>query len=121
MYAGVLVERATARELYERRDTLTPWVFLNSFPPMHGEHTELTGIRDPTRSRDCHGLQFPSPVSVRMNAIANETPPALEIEGSGLRFACWLHVVSPRDGPAGLSRVGTSICLAVEGGDGVSS
>ena len=44
MYAGVLMERASAQELYEAPRHPYTLGLLDSFPPMHGARTELSGI-----------------------------------------------------------------------------
>jgi peptide/nickel transport system ATP-binding protein len=85
MYAGALVERATSRELYEAPRHPYTLGLLNSFPPMHGERTELSGI--PVRPRPralANRLQFPSPLPYAMARCANETPSLVEIEARTL-------------------------------------
>ena len=124
MYAGVLVERATARELYEAPRHPYTLGLLNSFPPMHGEHTELTGIpgSPPDLAHLPTGCSFHPRCPFAMTRCANETPPLVEIEGSGRSVACWLHVGDAGvTVPVELSRVGTSIASPFEGVTEVSS
>jgi peptide/nickel transport system ATP-binding protein len=94
MYAGALVERATARELYEAPRHPYTLGLLNSFPPMHGQRSELSGIpgSPPDLSHLPTGCSFHPRCPYAMTRCANETPPLVEIEGSGRSVACWLHV-----------------------------
>ena len=94
MYAGALVERATARDLYEAPRHPYTLGLLNSFPPMHGEHTELSGIpgSPPDLAHLPTGCSFHPRCQFAMARCANERPPLVEIEGSSRSVACWLHV-----------------------------
>ncbi len=111
MYAGALVERASARELYESPRHPYTLGLLNSFPPMHGERTELTGIpgSPPDLAHLPTGCSFHPRCPFAMARCAIETPPLIEIEGSGRSVACWLHVGDAGVAvPVELSRVSTS-------------
>jgi peptide/nickel transport system ATP-binding protein len=94
MYAGALVERATSRELYEAPRHPYSLGLLNSFPPMHGERTELTGIpgSPPDLAHLPTGCSFHPRCPYAMARCSNETPPLVEIKGTGRSVACWLHV-----------------------------
>jgi peptide/nickel transport system ATP-binding protein len=94
MYAGVLVERATSRELYEAPRHPYTLGLLNSFPPMHGDRTELSGIpgSPPDLANLPNGCSFHPRCPFAMARCSNETPSLVEIEASGRSVACWLHV-----------------------------
>ncbi|MGA2294013.1 MAG: ABC transporter ATP-binding protein [Acidimicrobiales bacterium] len=94
MYAGVLVERATSRELYEAPRHPYTLGLLNSFPPMHGDRTELSGIpgSPPDLANLPTGCSFHPRCPFAMARCSNETPSLVEIEASGRSVACWLHV-----------------------------
>jgi len=123
MYAGVLVERATARELYEAPRHPYTLGLLNSFPPMHGEHTELTGIpgSPPDLAHLPPACSFHPRCPFAMTRCANETPPLVEIEGSGVRSLVGCSGDAGVTVPVELSRVGTSIASPSEGVTEVSS
>jgi peptide/nickel transport system ATP-binding protein len=110
MYAGALVERATARELYEAPRHPYSLGLLNSFPPMHGERTELSGIpgSPPDLAHLPTGCRFHPRCPYAMERCTNETPPLVEIQGTDRSVACWLHVGDPAVAvPVELSRVAT--------------
>ena len=124
MYAGVLVERATARELYEAPRHPYTLGLLDSFPPMHGERTELSGIpgSPPDLAHLPTGCSFHPRCPFALARCANETPPLIEIEGSGRSVACWLHVGDAGAAvPVELNRVSTSIASPSERVTEVSS
>ena len=124
MYAGVLVERATARELYEAPRHPYTLGLLDSFPPMHGERTELSGIpgSPPDLAHLPTGCSFHPRCPFALARCANETPPLIEIEGSGRSVACWLHVGDEGAAvPVELNRVSTSIASPSERVTEVSS
>jgi peptide/nickel transport system ATP-binding protein len=107
MYAGALVERATARELYETPRHPYTLGLLNSFPPMHGERTELSGIpgSPPDLAHLPTGCSFHPRCPFAMARCSNETPPLVEIAGTDRSVACWLHVSgAERAVPVELSR-----------------
>jgi peptide/nickel transport system ATP-binding protein len=124
MYAGALVERATARELYEAPRHPYTLGLLNSFPPMHGEHTELFGIpgSPPDLAHLPTGCRFHPRCPYAWARCANESPPLIEIEGSGRSVSCWLHVADANVAvPVELSRVSTSKASPSERAKEVSS
>jgi peptide/nickel transport system ATP-binding protein len=94
MYAGALVERATSRELYEAPRHPYSLGLLKSFPPMHGERTELAGIpgSPPDLAHLPSGCRFHPRCPYAMERCSNETPPLVEIKGGTRSVACWLHV-----------------------------
>jgi peptide/nickel transport system ATP-binding protein len=94
MYAGALVERATSRELYEAPRHPYSLGLLQSFPPMHGERSELTGIpgSPPDLAHLPSGCRFHPRCPYAMARCSNETPPLVEIKGGSRSVACWLHV-----------------------------
>jgi len=110
MYAGALVERATARELYEAPRHPYSLGLLNSFPPMHGERTELSGIpgSPPDLAHLPSGCRFHPRCPYAMARCTTETPPLVEIRGTDRSVACWLHVGDPAvTVPVELSRTAT--------------
>ena len=76
MYAGRLVERAGARALYDAPRHPYTLGLLNSFPPMHGERKELTGIPGLTTGPlgSAERLCFSSPVPIRDGALPQRNP-----------------------------------------------
>jgi peptide/nickel transport system ATP-binding protein len=97
MYAGALVERATARELYEAPRHPYSLGLLNSFPPMHGARTELMGIpgSPPDLAHLPTGCRFHPRCPYVMDRCTKETPPLVEIQSTDRSVACWLHVGDP--------------------------
>ncbi len=107
MYAGALVERATSRELYEAPRHPYTLGLLNSFPPMHGERSQLSGIpgSPPDLAHLPTGCSFHPRCPFAMDRCSKETPPLIDIE-SGRSVACWLQVGDPGVAvPVELSRV----------------
>jgi peptide/nickel transport system ATP-binding protein len=110
MYAGVLMERASALELYEAPRHPYTLGLLNSFPPMHGERKVLTGIpgTPPDLTHLPGGCSFHPRCPYAMPRCSSETPPLVDIEGTGRSVACWLQVNDPGVAvPVELSRVFT--------------
>lgn len=106
MYAGSIVEQAGARELYE--SPLHPYTLglINSFPPLHGEHRELSGIpgSPPDFSDLPAGCSFAPRCPYVMDRCLSERPTLFHIEGAQRRVACWLF--------DGASSVGVPVELA---------
>jgi peptide/nickel transport system ATP-binding protein len=94
MYAGRLVERAHARVLYDAPRHPYTLGLLNSFPPMHGERRELTGIAGspPDLSDLPGGCAFHPRCAYAMGRCATERPPLAKLGGEDRYVACWLHV-----------------------------
>jgi peptide/nickel transport system ATP-binding protein len=107
MYAGAIVERAPAGELYEAPRHPYTLGLLNSFPPMHGARHELVGIpgSPPDLSDLPAGCKFQPRCPYAMKRCATEAPSLVSIDGSERSVACWLHVAgSERPVPVELSR-----------------
>lgn len=108
MYAGVLMERASALELYEAPRHPYTLGLLNSFPPMHGERTVLTGIpgSPPDLTHLPGGCSFHPRCPYVMPRCVTDTPPLVDIGATGRSVACWLQVNDPGVAvPVELSRV----------------
>ena len=94
MYAGRIVERATAADLYAT--PMHPYTLglLNSFPPLSGERRELTGIpgSPPDLSDLPSGCTFHPRCPYAMARCERETPELVVDERRGRSVACWLHV-----------------------------
>ncbi|HJP74477.1 MAG TPA: ABC transporter ATP-binding protein [Pseudonocardiaceae bacterium] len=93
MYAGRLVERAPANDLF--RNPRHPYTkgLLNSFPPMHGEWQKLTGIpgSPPDLRQPPSGCPF-HPRCPQAFAPCPTDEPALRIT-EGRAVSCWLHEI----------------------------
>jgi len=93
MYAGRLMERAAATSLF--RSPRVPYThgLLHCFPPMHGERRPMEGI--PGSPPDLRalptGCTFHPRCPWAMERCRKETPPLVELDGSGREAACWLH------------------------------
>jgi len=92
MYAGHIVERAVATELYNTPRHPYTLGLMNSFPPLHGERKELTGI--PGSPPDLKALPVGCTFSPRcpyaMDICFTKVPPLSTLE-SGRLVSCWLH------------------------------
>ena len=107
MYAGTIVERASAGELYAAPRHPYTLGLLESFPPLHGERRELTGIAGspPDLAVESVGCSFAPRCPFTMDRCRAETPPLAPIGETGRSVACWLHATpSPVPVPAALSR-----------------
>jgi len=107
MYAGEIVERAGARELYDAPRHPYTLGLLNSFPPLHGQRRELTGIpgSPPDLSDLPQGCNFYPRCPFRMARCEHEAPALTSIENADRGVACWLHSPdSPIAVPVELSR-----------------
>jgi len=93
MYAGEIVERAGASELYEAPRHPYTLGLLNSFPPLHGPRRELSGIpgSPPDLSDLPAGCNFYPRCPFAMSRCENEAPALTAIENSDRSVACWLH------------------------------
>lgn len=93
MYAGTVVERAPAQTLYDSPRHPYTLGLLNSFPPMHGARTELTGIpgSPPDLSDMPGGCRFHPRCPYAMERCARETPPLAQVTNESRSVACWLH------------------------------
>jgi peptide/nickel transport system ATP-binding protein len=97
MYAGRIVERARADELYEAPRHPYTLGLLNSFPPMSGERRELVGIPgSPPDLADLPvGCTFQQRCPYVMDHCRHEEPPLATLAGSRRQVACWLHDGGP--------------------------
>lgn len=107
MYAGQIVERAPAQELHDAPRHPYTLGLMNSFPPLEGERTELTGI--PGSPPDLKDLPTGCPFSPRcayaMDKCHTERPPLTVEPGTEHSVACWLHDSSNKAGvPVELSK-----------------
>ena len=94
MYAGRLVERASARELHDAPRHPYTLGLLHSFPPMHGERHELVGIpgAPPDLSDLPSGCAFHPRCPYAMARCSTDRPPFTKLKGEDRYVACWLHV-----------------------------
>jgi peptide/nickel transport system ATP-binding protein len=109
MYAGEMVERASAQALYDTPRHPYTLGLLNSFPPMHGARTELTGIpgSPPDLNNLPTGCSFHPRCPFAMDRCLRESPTLVDLGEDGRSVACWLH--SGDEGvvvPVELSRTG---------------
>lgn len=97
MYAGTVMERASALDLYEAPRHPYTLGLLNSFPPMSGERKELTGIpgSPPDLAHLPSGCSFHPRCPFAMERCSRETPPLVELAEGGRSVACWLQVGDP--------------------------
>ncbi len=93
MYAGEIVERAPAAELYSAPRHPYTLALINSFPPMHGERRELVGL--PGAPSDlAHlptGCSFHPRCAWAMEVCTTASPKAQPVGDTGRLVACWLH------------------------------
>jgi peptide/nickel transport system ATP-binding protein len=93
MYAGEIVERASAQALYDTPRHPYTLGLLNSFPPMHGVRTELTGIpgSPPDLAQLPTGCNFNPRCPYAMERCLKESPSLADLGEDGRSVACWLH------------------------------
>ena len=93
MYAGRLVERASAKELFRAPRHPYTLGLLNSFPPMHGGHQELTGIpgSPPDLSHPPTGCSFHPRCPYALPRCSIDVPALVTINEGDRSVACWLH------------------------------
>ncbi len=93
MYAGEIVERAPANDLYSAPRHPYTLGLLNSAPPLHGEHRELEGIpgSPPDLSSMPTGCSFHPRCPFAMERCKLEAPTLKVIHGTGRLASCWLH------------------------------
>ena len=99
MYAGRIVEQGPSQTLY--RDARHPYTraLLASFPPLHGEKRELTGIpgAPPDFANPIEGCPF-APRCSMVQPVCTKTVPRLVSIGDARLAAC--HRISVTDDPA---------------------
>jgi peptide/nickel transport system ATP-binding protein len=93
MYAGEIVERASATELYAAPRHPYTLGLIHSFPPMHGERRDLVGL--PGAPADlAHlptGCSFHPRCAWAMEICKTASPKAQPVGDTGRLVACWLH------------------------------
>jgi peptide/nickel transport system ATP-binding protein len=94
MYAGRLVERAPAQSLFVAPRHPYSLGLINSFPPLHGPHTQLTGI--PGSPPDLRALPagcvFHPRCPYAMDRCRTASPPLVPLKSPGHRLvSCWLQ------------------------------
>jgi peptide/nickel transport system ATP-binding protein len=94
MYAGRLLEQATATDLYRAPRHPYTLGLLRSFPPLHGARASLTGIpgSPPDLRTPPPGCPFHPRCGFAMDVCRTEMPAAFRLAPDGGRSAaCWLH------------------------------
>jgi peptide/nickel transport system ATP-binding protein len=94
MYAGRLLEQATAIDLYRAPRHPYTLGLLRSFPPLHGARAPLTGIpgSPPDLRIPPPGCPFHPRCGFAMDVCRAEMPAAFRPgPGGGRSAACWLH------------------------------
>jgi len=95
MYAGRLVEQATAAALFRAPRHPYSLGLLSSFPSLHGPRQHLTGIPgSPPDLRDLpKGCVFHPRCPYVMDRCRTDSPPLAPLSGDGppREVACWLH------------------------------
>jgi peptide/nickel transport system ATP-binding protein len=94
MYAGRLLEQATAGDLYRAPRHPYTLGLLRSFPPLHGARRPLTGIpgSPPDLRSPPPGCPFHPRCGFVMDICRAEMPAAIRLGPGGRRSAaCWLH------------------------------
>ena len=107
MYAGQIVERAAATDLYHAPRHPYTLGLMNSFPPLHGERKELTGIpgSPPDLKALPAGCNFSPRCPYATDLCHRSTPPLRPLDETGRMVACWLHDPSaPSPVPVELAR-----------------
>jgi len=94
MYAGRIVERARASALFRAPRHPYSLGLLNSFPPLHGAHRQMTGIpgSPPDLRALPQGCVFHPRCGYAMDRCRTDAPPLVPLAGQGGRLAaCWLQ------------------------------
>ncbi len=93
MYAGHIVERAAATDLYHAPRHPYTLGLMNSFPPLHGERKELSGIpgTPPDLKSLPAGCSFSPRCAYAMDICHSSKPPLVPVDETGRLAACWLH------------------------------
>jgi peptide/nickel transport system ATP-binding protein len=92
MYAGRIVERASAQALFRAPRHPYSLGLINSFPPMHGPHRDMTGIpgSPPDLRALPSGCVFHPRCRFAFDRCPREVPPLLKLP-AGREAACWLQ------------------------------
>jgi peptide/nickel transport system ATP-binding protein len=94
MYAGRLVERAPASELFRAPRHPYTLGLLSSFPPLHGPRAAMTGIpgSPPDLRQLPSGCVFHPRCPFTFDRCSAEAPPLAAVGGrAGRLAACWLQ------------------------------
>jgi oligopeptide/dipeptide ABC transporter ATP-binding protein len=93
MYAGRLMERAPAAELFHAPRLPYTHGLLNCFPPMHGKRVPMDGIpgSPPNLRALPSGCAFHPRCRWAMQRCRQEVPRLTQLDGTGREVACWLH------------------------------
>jgi peptide/nickel transport system ATP-binding protein len=94
MYAGRIVERARANALFRAPRHPYTLGLLNSFPPLHGAHRQMTGIpgSPPDLRALPQGCVFHPRCGYAMDRCRTQSPPLVTLARQGGRLAaCWLQ------------------------------
>jgi peptide/nickel transport system ATP-binding protein len=94
MYAGRLLEQATAGDLYRAPRHPYTLGLLRSFPPLHGARKPLAGIpgSPPDLRTPPPGCPFHPRCGYAMDVCRTEMPATFRLgRGGGRSAACWLH------------------------------
>ena len=119
MYAGRIVERAQASGLFRAPRHPYTLGLLNSFPPLHGAHRQMTGIpgSPPDLRALPQGCVFHPRCGYAMDRCRTQAPPLVPLAGQGGRLAaCWLQepgTATPpelsQDGQAAIARASAPV------------
>ena len=93
MYAGHIVERAVATELYNAPRHPYTLGLMKSFPPLHGERQVMTGIpgSPPDLKALPTGCTFSPRCPYAMDICREKVPPQMPLDNGTRLVACWLH------------------------------
>ena len=93
MYAGRLMERASATSLFRAPRVPYTHGLLHCFPPMHGERRPMEGIpgSPPDLRALPSGCAFHPRCPWAMGRCRKETPMLTRLDRASREAACWLH------------------------------
>jgi len=111
MYAGHIVERAPALDLYGAPRHPYTVGLMDSFPPLQGERVEMNGIpgSPPDLKALPEGCSFHPRCPYALDICRRQTPPLRPVDDGRRLVACWLHDPSVEAAvPVALSRRATA-------------
>ncbi len=93
MYAGRIVERAPALDLYRAPRHPYTLGLMDSFPPLQGERQVMTGIpgTPPNLKNLPTGCAFHPRCPYAMDRCRTEEPELMSLDNGERLVACWLH------------------------------
>jgi peptide/nickel transport system ATP-binding protein len=93
MYAGHIVERAPALDLYGAPRHPYTVGLMDSFPPLQGERVEMSGIpgSPPDLKALPEGCSFHPRCPYALDVCRRQTPPLRPVDDGARLVACWLH------------------------------